>query len=778
MAFSNGLDMARQNGFITVEEQTFLIPDTGGNPIFRVDVGDDGNGFSEVANWITHTADGKIMPISRNLVGKEGMITRTFMPQYRTMEYVIRGLIGLPTSDTLINGSTQRQVVWNYPEKFAPAVASVTGYYGLESGSIQMSGGLLQSFNIDVNRNADGGSVSGQIAYHFNRVNSYSTPIPNVTAQPEIQTFTFSNTPELARLGTRFLGGTTITDTGAWISTTSTAVATSASTTAGITYTGSGSLTSTGSTPARLYSGVITDTASTNVMATQVEIVRGAEQNFTVATNTATGNYTINGSANFAAGDATSAIQTKLQATAGLWTGVTVDGTSTAATSGTPSVPVFDAVSNGATTGSSTSRTWSHTVGAGLNRFLVVSCDAGVGNTTTGVTYNGVAMTQIVANVSASQGGISNWGLVAPATGTFNIVASFSGSVLSACTATSYSSVDQVTQMDATPVINEVTSGSTSTSSITTVSANSMLFGALFANSGGLTVTPTTSGSVARGSVTTVSQQVYTAEKATTTAGSSALAWSLGSSVNHCTILMAIRGFAAPATLGSFNLQLRFPASVGAVTLGIATGTGAVMATTITGGLTATTITSATTQQGGNGLGSTQLTGPYLEANHVRVYIATSDSDLATINYATQSDQYGGSNESHLVETSPASTISFGDIWKPFYAQNAKIYATDFVPGARTFGGSITLPNDPTSGSDADYMRQTETGCAATGYWYCRDFTCGLYTFRTEMFVSRESAPTYSADNDVYLIDFPFGRQTNANSTIGTCRITLILPNP
>jgi hypothetical protein len=74
-------------------------------------------------------------------------------------------------------------------------------------------------------------------------------------------------------------------------------------------------------------------------------------------------------------------------------------------------------------TASSTSETWSHTV-AGGNRLLVVAIAKNGFQAVTGVTYNGVAMTNIAEYGSGLGFTLSMWYLVAPATGTHNVVAS------------------------------------------------------------------------------------------------------------------------------------------------------------------------------------------------------------------------------------------------------------------------------------------------------------------------------------------------------------------
>lgn len=104
-----------------------------------------------------------------------------------------------------------------------------------------------------------------------------------------------------------------------------------------------------------------------------------------------------------------------------------------------------DATSVGAAV-SASSVTVSHTV-SGSNRLLIVFANGEIfGETFTGVTYNGVAMTEIRQAAVATFWRHSAWYLIAPATGTANIVATLSGTVdRPALQAISLTGVDQTT---------------------------------------------------------------------------------------------------------------------------------------------------------------------------------------------------------------------------------------------------------------------------------------------------------------------------------------------
>lgn len=90
--------------------------------------------------------------------------------------------------------------------------------------------------------------------------------------------------------------------------------------------------------------------------------------------------------------------------------------------------------------GFASSVTWAHTC-AGSDRYLLVGiyCDS-ASDQVTGVTYNGVAMTRIARFASGVS--IYLYGLVAPATGANNIIASFTGAIGADVAAMSFTGVD------------------------------------------------------------------------------------------------------------------------------------------------------------------------------------------------------------------------------------------------------------------------------------------------------------------------------------------------
>ena len=118
----------------------------------------------------------------------------------------------------------------------------------------------------------------------------------------------------------------------------------------------------------------------------------------------------------------------------------------------------FDAASTDVTAGSVTSQTFSHTVTTNANRFLVVgiSVDTVPSGQVTGVTYNGIAMTLIRATGPGANPYTYLYGLIAPDTGTHNVVVSTNLAMKMVSYAASFYGVDQVTGIGADNGINNV----------------------------------------------------------------------------------------------------------------------------------------------------------------------------------------------------------------------------------------------------------------------------------------------------------------------------------
>ena len=121
-----------------------------------------------------------------------------------------------------------------------------------------------------------------------------------------------------------------------------------------------------------------------------------------------------------------------------------------------------------------TSLTWAHTC-TGSDLILIVTVTVEQGDRVTGVTYNGVAMTQ---GIKAANGVpyLYIYYLVNPATGANNIVVSVSSSSDIHAASASYTGASQTGQPDATNSVNEVAIASGDhTVSLTVVAADSWL---------------------------------------------------------------------------------------------------------------------------------------------------------------------------------------------------------------------------------------------------------------------------------------------------------------
>jgi len=132
-----------------------------------------------------------------------------------------------------------------------------------------------------------------------------------------------------------------------------------------------------------------------------------------------------------------------------------------------------DASSKG-TGGSTASRTWSHTC-TGTDLILVVGVDIrGNGNTCTGVTYNGVSMTEVGTSQVVSTlyyDKAQMFYLLNPDTGTHDVIATYGSANYQGTTAVSYTGVSQVSQPDAS-TDNSATTTATKTTTLTTVADN------------------------------------------------------------------------------------------------------------------------------------------------------------------------------------------------------------------------------------------------------------------------------------------------------------------
>lgn len=129
--------------------------------------------------------------------------------------------------------------------------------------------------------------------------------------------------------------------------------------------------------------------------------------------------------------------------------------------------------------------TWAHTV-TGASTYLVVcvGLTAGVIGDVTGVTYNGVAMSNLW-NRQPVGFGIrgTGWGLKNPSVGTNNVVASISGANDGITgTSASYTGVDQTTPTGTAASAENASTGTTATVDVTSASGELVVGGVVIGN--------------------------------------------------------------------------------------------------------------------------------------------------------------------------------------------------------------------------------------------------------------------------------------------------------
>lgn len=154
----------------------------------------------------------------------------------------------------------------------------------------------------------------------------------------------------------------------------------------------------------------------------------------------------------------------------------------------------FDAASKVANGGSTGPVTWSHTC-SGSDRLLLVGIKTyGSADPVTGVTYNGVAMTQL-KKVDGGTNDVFNYvyGLLSPDTGAHDISISYTGGQYVSATAGSYTGVLQSGLPDATAEAHYDSTGTTSLNTTITTVLNNCYVGVFgYANGGNHSLTNAT----------------------------------------------------------------------------------------------------------------------------------------------------------------------------------------------------------------------------------------------------------------------------------------------
>ena len=211
----------------------------------------------------------------------------------------------------------------------------------------------------------------------------------------------------------------------------------------------------------------------------------------------------------------------------------------------------FDAASNtNAIDGTSVQTlTWQHVVGAGANRILIV-CITGEDSTSSdvnvaSVTWNGTALSQAVEKFQTAQMSTIYY-LIAPESGTFDIVVTFDGVGTSvAANATSWTGAKQSAQPDAIASTGNGVAGASIALDIVTVADDCIIIDSLNSSSGGSTLTVQDAGQTQRANILipdpTPNYRHGSSSEVATTAGTYNLGWTF--SPNSTTKAYCIASF-------------------------------------------------------------------------------------------------------------------------------------------------------------------------------------------------------------------------------------------
>src|SRR6185436_7510389 len=191
-----------------------------------------------------------------------------------------------------------------------------------------------------------------------------------------------------------------------------------------------------------------------------------------------------------------------------------------------------DATSTGVVTGSVTSLTVAHTI-TGTNTILFAGVTSATTDLISGATFNGVAMTLINKVQTPTDRWTYLFYLVAPASGTHNVVVTASSTVdVIAATNASYTGAQQTGVPDA-QTTNTVNPATSITTSVTTVANNCWTL--LYTN--GLGVASGGTGSTSRIVTGTTNDGIYDSNAAITPAGSHSMTINIGSSTARSVIM-------------------------------------------------------------------------------------------------------------------------------------------------------------------------------------------------------------------------------------------------
>ncbi len=260
-----------------------------------------------------------------------------------------------------------------------------------------------------------------------------------------------------------------------------------------------------------------------------------------------------------------------------------------------PLISSYDVIgydNRGSTTlsASDSSMSWSHTIGSGNNRILIVSVDVFKGSggseatTVRSVTYGGVTLTTpLETGYYSTNPKVRSYVFcfLNPVSGTNQIRVNFEGNTVAIGGSVSYYNVDQ-----SSPIIDSKTNtGSASIASTTTITASGsyqkVLFGHIGAyriNTGTLSITET---QVNRWSQTGLQQYAGVGSERTPTSGDVSASWTLSATANYVTIAVLLRPsavitgytceaeFTGPSTVSSSWLNLMWKLTSSSTVAGI-----------------------------------------------------------------------------------------------------------------------------------------------------------------------------------------------------------------
>jgi parallel beta-helix repeat protein len=197
----------------------------------------------------------------------------------------------------------------------------------------------------------------------------------------------------------------------------------------------------------------------------------------------------------------------------------------------------FDAASSSSSAAAANTITWSHTIGGGTNRLLVVCIAREAPNLTklgvSSITYNGVALTLVAGSVSDTGAATLNraelyYALDAslPSTGAYPVIINFGGAAAGGGIVVSAISLSGVKQQAAEAVaINTTASTTTLTTNITTLTANAWVVDVVCNSGIGNAFAVNAANMTERMDANSTLNSGASSTKTTTTAGVTAMSW-------------------------------------------------------------------------------------------------------------------------------------------------------------------------------------------------------------------------------------------------------------